>query len=446
MSLSASVAAPLPDISKGSLRAGVEEFARIPRVDGQPPRISQMDVTANGAIYVVDQLGPLYFVSTDGSDVTEYLDLRGFPVVGLTRGNNEAGFQSAAFHPDFERKGTPGFGKFYTISSSVERLREPDFEPRKGDAFDTILLEWQCADPSERPFRPLDPDQPFRELMRIRQPYGNHNSGLIAFNPNAQPGDADHGLLYCAIGDGGAGGDPQKLGQDLGRIYGKILRIDPLGSNATNGRYGLPDDNPFVGRRGALPEIWAYGLRNPQRFRWDRGGERRMFISDIGQNAVEEIDIGVAGGNYGWNEREGSFRFGKGAKDVSMRADSTTTGFIYPFAQYPHPKSGQCAVTTGTVYRGRTLPGLEGMLLFGDIPSGRIFYVDADHSAEGGTAPALELRLIDGGKETSFLDVLRAAGGKQIGRTDLRFGSDAQGEIYLLNKQDGVIRRLVGTR
>lgn len=430
-----------PTIPKRQARAEVVDFARIPAVDGRAARVSELDVTPGGEIYVVDQWGPMYFVSSDGESVTEYLDLRKVRGVGLTN-NSEAGFQSAAFHPDFEKVGTAGYGRFYTISTSAVRLREPDFNPRSGDTFDTVLLEWRCADPAGRPFSAVDPRNPFREVLRIRQPYGNHNGGLIAFNPNSEAGSPDFGMLYAGIADGGAGGDPQKMAQDLGFIFAKIIRIDPLGSDAANGRYGIPTDNPYAGseRGGVLPEIWASGLRNPQRFRWDRAGEQRMFIADIGQGAVEEINVGVAGANYGWNVREGDFEFlGSNQIGANRRSDSAVTGFSYPIAQYGH--DGMASVTTGTVYRGGGLPGLEGKLIFGDMASGRIFFIDADRPLASGSAPITELRLMKRGMETSFLDLIRETHGG-VWRAQLRFGSDARGRIYLLNKDDGIIRRL----
>ncbi len=428
-----------PRIRKSRTVADLVDFARIPDVDGRAPRVSQLDASPSGELYVVDQLGPMYFVSADGGTVTSYLDLRDVPGFQL-RTNSEAGFQSAAFHPDFLKQGAPGYGKFYTIASSGSDFRAADFEPRSGDAFDTVLTEWTCADPTARPFAAADGDEPFREVLRIRQPYGNHNAGLIAFHSNASPGDRDYGMLYAGIADGGAGGDPQKLAQDLGRVFGKILRIDPLGRDSANGRYGIPGDNPFVGAAGALPEIWAYGLRNPQRFRWDRGGKKRMFISDIGQNAVEEINVGFAGANYGWSEREGDFQFVDGAKiGANRRADGTESGFVYPIAEYGH--EGASATTTGTVYRGGGLPELNGKLVFGDIPKGIVYFIDADFALTSGTAPITRLRVGRDGVETTFLDVIKSENAGAP-RADLRFGSDSRGNVYVLNKSDGVIRRL----
>src|SRR6185503_1006013 len=134
------------------------------------------------------------------------------------------------------------------------------------------------------------------------------NAGHMAFNPLAAPGSPEFGLLYIGVADGGSGGDPMKHAQNLGSAFGKLFRIDPLGNNSKNKKYGIPANNPFVNTPGALPEVWAYGVRNPQRFAWDsRNGN--MFVSDIGQNVVEEVSIASAGANLGWNLWEGSYRF-----------------------------------------------------------------------------------------------------------------------------------------
>ena len=167
-----------------------------------------------------------------------------------------------------------------------------------------MLLEWTAKTPGAATY---DGGAP-RELIRLRQPFANHNGGAIAFNPTARPGTADFGLLYMGIADGGSGGDPMKLAQNLGSAFGKIFRIDPLGKNGRGGKYGIPAANPFVSTAEALPEIFAYGVRNSQRFGWDsRNGA--MFMSDIGQNIVEEVSPVTAGANLGWNVWEGSYRF-----------------------------------------------------------------------------------------------------------------------------------------
>ena len=240
-----------------------------------------------------------------------------------------------------------------------------------------MLFEWTAKTPSAATY---DGEAP-RELIRLRQPFANHNGGMIAFNPTARPGAADFGLLYIGIGDGGSGGDPMKLAQNLGSAFGKIFRIDPLGKNGRGGKYGIPAANPFVSRAEALPEIFAYGVRNSQRFGWD-SKNGAMFMSDIGQNIVEEVSPVTAGANLGWNVWEGSYRF------VSQRAVITESPRSDPNVTYPIVEWGQLdpvllpnnsSASVGVVvYRSTTIPQLTNRLLFGDMPSGELFHVSAD--------------------------------------------------------------------
>ena len=163
--------------------------------------------------------------------------------------------------------------------------------------------------------------------MRFKHPFGNHNGGLIAFNPTAPRGDPDYGNLYLAMGDGGASGDPQENGEDPSNPYGAILRIDPTGNDSANGKYGIVQANRFARDNNAntLAEIYCYGLRNPQRFGWD-AVTGNCFIADIGQNAIEEIDLAANGAHFGWDIREGSFAFeGSDNPRFTDRSPSTTT-------------------------------------------------------------------------------------------------------------------------
>jgi hypothetical protein len=249
------------------------------------------------------------------------------------------------------------------------------------------------------------------------------------------------------MGDGGSGGDPQENGQDAGNPYGAILRIDPTGTDSGNGQYGIVSDNALAadGDGGTLAEIYSYGLRNPQRFGWDIA-TGAMYIADIGQNAVEEIDLGVNGGNFGWDQREGSFEF-EGAKTADM---------IDPLAEYDHtnvvsdpPTSiGNRAVTTGEVARGTGIPGLDGSLLLGDFPTGLIFYLNVDTDpVNGGQYGLAELiTLADNGDPVRLLDAINQAradrGLDSVTRADLRFSLGIDGAVYILNKRDGIIRRL----
>jgi hypothetical protein len=254
------------------------------------------------------------------------------------------------------------------------------------------------------------------------------------------------------MGDGGSANDPFDAGQDTGTPYGKLLRIDPLGNNSANGEYGIVADNALAadGNPATLGEIYAYGLRNPQRFGWD-SADGTLHISDIGQGAREEINVGVNGGNYGWDLREGSV-FPPGA-------------FLNPVAEWqhsvaiaPHPSAlpagwalDSDAVTMGEVYRGSAVPELDGLLMAGDNPKG-VFYVldvDADPLDGGGEGWSELIPIEDStGVQKRLITLIneeRAAQGLVVAatRADLRFSVNTPGEVFVLNKQDGVLRQLV---
>ncbi len=428
---------PFPDpIARTPFVVEIADFAVIPGSPGSA-RMSWLTAAPDGRIFAHDQRGPLYLISPDGSTVTPYLNLAATPGVDLLS-TGEQGFQAFAFHPQFNTPGAPGFGKLYTAHSTSNTVPPADFTPGGGgNVHDDVVLEWTTNSPAAASFIPANPAAPFRELLRIESPFGNHTMGLINFNPNSTPPAADYGLLTIAVGDGGSGGDPLNLAQNPANPYGTILRINPLGSNSANGQYGIPPSNPFVGNPAALDEVYAYGLRNPQRFSWDRGGAGQMFIADIGQNVVEEIDLGLPGANYGWNRREGSFAFLGGQVGADSRNDSGATGYAYPIAEYDHSEGN--GATVGPVERTGLVPNLYGLLLFADFPRGRIFVLNADALPSGGQDGFAELRIAYQGSERTFQSIINDRN-PGTSRSDLRFGSDSLGRIFLLNKQDNVIR------
>jgi hypothetical protein len=437
------------EATQGVVRVDYREFAAIPDIDGVAARMMIL-VPEPGTrnFFVNDMRGPLYRISADGRTVTEYVNIDdaswGADVQSQGR---ERGFQSFAIHPQFNEAGTPGFGKFYTWADVTDRGPTPDFTPGgNGDSHDTVLLEWTARTPSAARYNGGRP----RELMRLQQPFSNHNGGQVAFNPLARPGQPDFGMLYIGNADGGSGGDPMNLAQDMTSAFGKVLRIDPAGRNSPNGRYGIPADNPFVsrGRSAALGEIWALGVRNPQRFAWDPASGM-LYVADIGQNIVEEVSPAPKGGNLGWNTWEGSFRFvSRSAVDVSTpRADAAMT---YPIAEYDHtdPVLGNRAAVTGLlVYRAGPIVALRNRIIFGDNPSGEVFHVSADDTAAHGQAHIRRVLLNDGGEAKPLLQLIREKNTRQgrqpASRADLRFGSGPDGEVFLLNKADGVVRMLV---
>ncbi|GAA3447948.1 PQQ-dependent sugar dehydrogenase [Planomonospora venezuelensis] len=331
------------------------EFTEIARLD-MPVAMALRP--GDETLYVAEQGGRLRKIS--GGKVAED------PVVDLSdevsRGN-EQGLLGVAFHPE-------------------EDFLYLNWTDREGT---THITEW-AFDGREATGR--------RDVLTQPQPYSNHNGGQLAFGPD--------GHLYIALGDGGSGGDPQGNGQNLGTWLGKILRIDPRGTP-----YKVPEDNPFAGRQGAKPEIWAYGLRNPWRFTFDRKtGD--LWIGDVGQNEWEEVDHqpkGEGGRNYGWNLREGRHPF---------RGNGAAGGLVDPVIEYPLGQDGTCSVIAGYVYRGTKIPSLAGRFLYGDFCAGWVRSAPADRPGEG----------------------------KDLGRVEQlsSFGEDHDGELYALSLSGPVYR------
>jgi hypothetical protein len=439
---------PIPT-TEGAITVKFRPFAVVPDMEGIAARtMTLVNEAATRRLFVNDMRGPIYGVSYDGRRVLPYVDVNApqWGVVVQSSGR-ERGVQSFAFHPQFSERGTRGFGKFYTLTDTANTKPTPDFRPLGGTrTHDTVLLEWTAKTPTADAYDGGPP----RELMRVEQPFANHNGGLLAFNPTAVSGAPDYGLLYMSFADGGSGGDPFSMAQNLGSLFGKLLRIDPSGTNSGNGKYGIPAANPFAADNDpkTLGEIYAYGVRNPQRFTWD-AKNGNMFLADIGQNIVEEVDLVTAGANLGWNAWEGSYKFlsREGVDRSNPRSDPAV---IYPIVEYGQLDpllQPQSAVTMGVVYRQTAIKQLTDRLVFGDIPSGELFYVSADSLPKGGQDPLRRILLTDGGGAKTLLEFIRAENAKQgkppATRADLRFGVGPEGQIFLLNKADGVIRVLV---
>ena len=329
----------------------------------------------SGRLFVLEQAGRVRVVR-DGRLVTaSFLDISARISAG-----GERGLLGIAFAPSFATD-----GRFFV-----------DYTDRDGN---TVVSEFRAPDPTADR---ADPGSE-RVLLRIRQPFANHNGGALVTGPD--------GLLWIATGDGGSGGDLLGNGQSLDVLLGKLLRIDPRA--VAGGPYGIPADNPFVGRAGARAEIWAYGLRNPWRFSFDRAtGD--LWIGDVGQGTIEEVDhlpAGArAGPNFGWNTMEASACF-----DPPKGCDRA--GLVLPVAEYGHDRG--CAITGGYVYRGVGVPGLAGTYLYADYCSGTIWGLDA---ATGKPTPR----------------VLR-----ESGLSVSSFGEDEAGELYVVDLAGGRLMRIV---
>ncbi|MBJ6749228.1 PQQ-dependent sugar dehydrogenase [Geomonas anaerohicana] len=318
-------------------------------------------------LFVLEQPGRIRIIRNGALDPVPFLD-----ITALVKSGGERGLLGLAFPPDFASSKT-----FYV-----------DYTDRTGIG-NTVIASFKVGDRPDR----ADPASR-KQLLTIVQPYANHNGGQLAFGPD--------GLLYIGMGDGGSGGDPHGNGQRLDTLLGKILRIDVTSDPS---RYRLPK-NPFGN------EIWALGLRNPWRFSFDRGtGD--LYIADVGQDEVEEIDFqpagSGAGANYGWNIMEGDRCFKK--------PDCKQSGLTLPVAVYRHGK-GDCSVTGGYVYRGKS-EALHGTYLYGDFCSGRIW----------------GLRRVGGTWQVKLLvDTPYAIS---------TFGEDEDGELYLADYGSGTIYRIV---
>jgi glucose/arabinose dehydrogenase len=329
----------------------------------------------SGRLFVVERGGRVFVVKNGQRRERPWLDIS-----RITQAGGEQGLLGLAFHPDFETN-----RRFYVNhinrSGNTVIARYKVYENKRGK-----------AKPSSR-----------RVILRIDQPYANHNGGDISFAPD--------GYLYIATGDGGSGGDPHNNGQRLDTLLGKILRID-VDARTGGRRYGIPSDNPLVGQPGR-DEIWAYGLRNPWRFGIDREAGT-IWIGDVGQDSLEEVNrqpLSAAGVNYGWNVMEGNECYPPGASCIPE-------GLVLPIATYDH-KLG-CAVTGGYVYRGTDYPEMAGVYFFGDYCSGIIWTLASD-----GESPQTPVQVLDTDHSISS------------------FGESEDGELYMTDLTSGSLLQLV---
>ncbi|MFG1706847.1 PQQ-dependent sugar dehydrogenase [Nonomuraea sp. M3C6] len=434
---------PIPEKPTPSgLTLTLEEFASFPKTETIPEptdsrlvrwaRINYLGAMPDGRLFANDLNGKLYLL--DQGRPKEYLDVGAAFAPDFVSGRGlGSGFGFAAFHPGFARN-----GKLYTVHTewgAALTTKTPDLTPQPDTRFHGVITEWTATDPRADVFSGTR-----KEILRLGFNGQIHGIQQIDFRPSARRGDQDYGLLYIAAGDGGRGAstdDPQNLAIP----HGKILRIDPSGTNSANGRYGVPAANPFAGEPGKLGEIYSYGMRDPHRFSWD--GDR-LFLGHIGEHAIEAVyDVG-AGDNLGWSEREGPFLFDKADRCHLYTLPDDDAGYTYPVAAYDHdpPPGHPCnadsghAIVGGFVYRGTRLPLLHGKYLFGDIVDGQVFFTVAAHMNErtGRRATIYQPKLVDkAGKQVTMPDLAGSS------RVDLRFGRDGAGELYLLSKANGRI-------
>jgi len=390
-------------------------------------RITEMKIQPNtNDLFVVDLRGKLYRLRRNKPIV--YMDMAKLKPKFINEPGLATGFGSFVFHSDFFRNGL-----FYTTHSEAAGSGKADFGYADSIevAMQWVLTEWKVNDPKAERFSGTG-----RELMRVNMPSGIHGVQEVAFNPLSKKGDEDYGLLYIGVGDGGAVENGyQFLAHDKGKIWGTILRIDPAGRNSTNRQYGIPQTNPFAKDRDALGEIYADGFRNPHRFAWSKNAE--MLACNVGHANIEAIDLIKPGHDYGWPIREGSFLvnpYGDLKRIYSLPANDSVYKITYPVAEYDHDEGK--AISGGYEYMG-AIPALKGKFLFGDIPTGRLFYIDMGDIKQGSFAAIREWRVSLNGEVRTLKELC----GND--RVDLHFGRDAKGELYILIKADGKIYKLV---
>ncbi|HWB30596.1 MAG TPA: PQQ-dependent sugar dehydrogenase [Vicinamibacterales bacterium] len=472
----------------------------------QLARINYLRDEPGGRRFFVNDLnGRLYVLDKQSRAFTTYLDFNGlggraglFPKFTFQR-NFATGLTSFIFDPDYANNGT-----FYTLhmedpstpgsamprSGVVPGLDLSAYAPTPAVPTPTVngqidrevvLVEWRDRNIANATF-----EGTAREILRVQYPLAPHPLGEMAFNPAARPGDPDWCVLYLGAGDSQSGEqrDSRRLNpQRLDTLVGKILRIVPdvrehtsTSTVSENGRYRIPNDNPFTTIDGARKEIWAYGLRNPHRLTWDvdpPAAAPRLLAFNIGLSAWETVDVIHKGANYGYPLREGTQSMspangmGPLPEDDSIPvqiSDVVTRGAVtpsYPVIQYPHTRdAGGDAIAGGEIYRGNLIPALRDKLIFGDITTGRIWYADradvlaADdgnpmtvapiHEMEAGLRALTEEAYRRRGGTGAALPGMGAVAGR--GRVDVRFATDIDGELYLLTKSDGMIRKVVGVR
>ncbi len=420
---------PVPDkIPFSNLTLELQQQFTVPASSEITPvtRINKMSPGPNNRLFIHDLRGKLFEVKNDSS-LTVYMDLVDELPNFKDNPGKGTGFGSWAFHPDFAQNGL-----LYTTHNEPARTKVPDFGVPDSIrvTIQAVLLEWKTNNPGSSEF-----SGSYRELLRVDMVGGVHGFQELTFNPLATPGNPDYGLLYLGVGD--AGSMSKGLGvlcDNLQHIWGKVLRIKPEGRNSANGRYGIPEDNPFVKEENALGEIWASGFRNPHRISWDETGSGKMFITNIGQHSLEEVNIGIAGANYGWPFREGTFLFDADAnRELVYPLPEDDADYTYPVAQYDHDEGS--AISGGFVYAGK-IRELKGKYIFGDITHGTLFYSEVEKMVNGAQAPVYRMHIAIEGVRSD----MQTLSGNQ--RVDFRLGTDSEGELYLLAKANGAVYKV----
>jgi len=422
---------PIPEkIELSDLVLNLEHFTTIPPSGPRnaSTRIALMvlhPITADS--YIADLRGKLYRLN--GKTPELYFDIADYFPNFIDKPGLATGFGGFAFHPNFSENGL-----FYTTHTEASGSAKADFS--YADSIQVtlqwILSEWKTEDPTAT----TAVAKP-RELFRIDMVSGIHGMQEIAFNPLAKEGNEDYGLLYVALGDGGSVevGYPF-IPHNKNGIWGSLLRLDPLGRNSDNGKYGIPASNPFVKSGDYRGEVYAFGFRNPHRFTWTQSG--KLLLTNIGQKQIESVNLIKPGYDFGWPFREGRYRIdevGDLNEIYEIPAEESEIKYNVPVIEIDHDEIA--AISTALEYTGSNIPALKGKYLFTSISQTRQFFVEENDIKEGHQANIKEFRVSLNSKIVTFNELTGNAG-----RADLRIGKDAKGEIYFYTKPDGKVYKV----
>lgn len=410
-------------IQDSGIRLELELFAQLPASDSLPAlaKMTKMEpIPGTDRLMINDQRVGIYEL-VDQKPVL-YLNLKASRPDMVSKPGWATGVGSFAFHPDFQNNGL-----FYTSHTEPGGTKSSDFGYTDSLSvfMQWVLTEWKAEDPKAVVFKGTD-----REILRIDNASQAHGMQELTFNPNSQNGDPDYGLLYIGYGDGGTAEKRfAAISNHKGSgIYSSILRIDPTGKDGVNGQYGIPKINPFAGVAGKAGEIVAYGFRNPNRVFWDEKGN--LHATDIGQHSIEEINRIEEGKFYGWPIREGTFTinpFGSFRSLYPLPEDDDKYGATYPLIQLEHDET--VAIIGGYVMQSGPL---KSKFIFGDIPSGRLFFADLNEAVPTVKTWGITFE----GKELSMQTLVNHD------RVDLKFGIDASKNVYIMSKTEGKIYRI----
>ena len=419
-------------VNSSDLSISVKKVVQLPRI-GDSSDLGVVTLRAHpsgdGTLLASDQHGVIYRIKDGKYDI--FLDIHDYVEDFQSGPGIATGLGSFDFHPDFLNNGL-----LYISHAETYKGQQADYTATTDSlksVVQWIVGEWKMDDPKSTVFEGTR-----REMLRLHAPNFAHGCQELAFVPDLDKNDPDYGLLYFGYGDGGSNNIKRpELGHHLKSFLGSIMRIDPAGNNSNNGKYGIPNSNPFSNESDPeiVKEIYAYGFRNPHRMTWDKANGNRMLATDIGEANIEELNVIENGGDYGWPNREGDYGIAtlKDVKTVFKLQPSDLELYNRPLLQYDHEEGN--AISGGHIYDG-DIELLRNKYIFGDIVRGKLYFANMDAQLSDSTIYELPIRYED--KSTNFKELCTT------NRLHLRVVYDQiQKQLYIITKVDGKIWRVV---